>query len=174
MNKPVNRSDLIYPELSYSITGSAMDVHNGLGPGWDEWDYHRAMIHSLTAKGHDVVSHNRMDLLHRNKVVDNFELDLLVDDKVIRELKHIKMGFHPEHYTQIINYLKHLEKRLGILMNYGLERLNDQRILYNCIQGTIFSMLGSGASWRGECRCYAKKFQRLFRGFCNFMELAMV
>ena len=91
-----------------------MDVHNGLGPGWEEWDYHRAMIESLIAKGHDVVSHERKELVHRSKVADHFELDLLVDDSVILELKHIRSDFHPVHYTQLINYLKGWGKRLGI------------------------------------------------------------
>ena len=122
-----------------------MDVHNGLGPGWNEWDYHRAMIESLGARGHEVVSHNRKDLLHRGEVVDQFELDLLVDGLIILELKHIKSAFHPEHYMQIINYLKRWDKRLGILINFGLERLASKRIPYDPVQGNI---LVSG-KWEG-------------------------
>jgi len=114
-----------------------MDVHNGLGPGWDEWDYHRAMIESLIAKGHAVASHDRKALGHRGKVVDHFELDLLVDDLIILELKHIKSAFHPEHYTQTINYLKRWKKRLGILINFGLDRLAHKRIPYDPVSGAI-------------------------------------
>ncbi len=114
-----------------------MDVHNEMGPGWDEWDYHRAMIESLVAKGHNVVSHERKELVHRGKVVDHFELDLLVDDLVILELKHIRSDFHPEHYTQIINYLKRWNKRLGILINYGLERLSYKRVPYDPVERTV-------------------------------------
>ncbi|MEN7974017.1 MAG: GxxExxY protein [Verrucomicrobiota bacterium] len=132
-----NRPELIYPELSYSIIGSAMEVHNGLGPGWDEWDYHRAMIEALSSSGHEVLSHNRKALGHRGEVVDHFELDLLVDDLIILELKHIKSAFHPEHYTQIINYLKRWEKRLGILINFGLERLANKRIPYDPVAAAV-------------------------------------
>ena len=114
-----------------------MDVHNGLGPGWDEWDYHRAMIESLIARGHAVASHDRKAVVHRGKVVDHFELDLLVDNLIILELKHIKSAFHPEHYTQTINYLKRWKKRLGILINFGLERLATKRIPYDPVAGTI-------------------------------------
>ncbi len=114
-----------------------MDVHNELGPGWDEWDYHRAMIEALHGKGHQVVSHDRKDLLHRGMVVDHFELDLLVDDLAVLELKHIKSNFHPTHYTQIINYQKRWNKRLGILINYGLEKLRYERVPYSRRQGSI-------------------------------------
>ena len=131
MNDTVKNSNLIYPELSFSIIGSAMDVHNQLGPGWDEWDYHRSMIESLVAKGHHVMSHERKTLLHRGQIADRFELDLLVDDLILLELKHIRSDFHPIHYTQLINYLKRWDKRLGILINYGLERLNYRRIPFD-------------------------------------------
>lgn len=130
-------AEILFPELSYSIIGTAMDVHNGLGPGWDEMDYHRAMIELLQSKGHEVLSHDRKGLEHRGQVVDHFELDLLVDDSVILELKHIKSNFHPENFTQIINYLKGWNKRLGILINYGLERLRYQRIPFSAKRGSI-------------------------------------
>ena len=131
MKYSVKSSNLIYPELSFSIVGSAIDVHNQQGPGWDEWDYHRSMIESLASKGHRVVSHERKTLLHRGRVADQFELDLLVDDLILLELKHIRSDFHPVHYTQLINYLKRWDKRLGILVNYGLERLNYRRIPFD-------------------------------------------
>ena len=128
---------MIYPELSYAIIGAAMEVHNGLGPGWDEWDYHLALIDALEAKGHRVVSHERMSLIHRGSVVDHFELDLLVDDLIVLELKHIKTDFHPEHFTQTINYLKRWGKRLGILINFGMERLAYTRVPYDTVVGNM-------------------------------------
>ena len=114
-----------------------MDVHNELGAGWDEWDYHRAMIETLESRNHHVLSHTRKDVVHRGQIVDRFELDLLVDDSVILELKHVKSNFHPENYTQIINYLKRWDKRLGILINYGLEKLRYQRVPLSPTQGSI-------------------------------------
>lgn len=137
MNATINKSGLIYPDLSYSIIGAAMDVHNELGPGWDEWDYHRSMIEALRRKGHKVMSHERKDLVHRGSAVDNFELDLLIDDLIILELKHLKSDFHPKHCTQIINYLMRWEKRLGILINFGLERLSYRRFPHDPVKGTM-------------------------------------
>lgn len=134
---PVNNPNVIYPELSYSIIGAAMDVHNELGPGWAEWDYHRAMIEALAAKGHKVDSHGRRGLVHRGKIVGHFELDLLVDELVVLEFKHVRSGFHPAHYTQIINYLKHWEVKLGILINFGLECLCHKRVPFDPKCGAV-------------------------------------
>lgn len=131
MANGIHQEELLLPELSYSIVGAAIAVHNDLGPGWDEWDYHRAMIRALEGRGHNVASHARRNLIHRGEIVDGFELDILVDDSVILELKHIKSSFHPEHYVQLINYLKCWSVRLGILMNFGLERLYYKRIPYD-------------------------------------------
>lgn len=77
--------------------------------------------------------------MHRGKAVDHFELDLLVDGLIILELKHIKTDFHPEHYTQIINYLKCWDKRLGILINFGFERLAHKRIPHDQVVRTVHS-----------------------------------
>lgn len=129
--------DLKHPKLSHEIIGAAFEVHNGLGPGWDEWDYHRAMLQALQAKGLAAESHSRKKLVHRDKPVDLFELDILVEDKIILELKHIRSGFSDQHYTQIINYLKCWKKDLGILINFGQERLFYKRVPYTPVKGEI-------------------------------------
>lgn len=129
--------DLKYPELSHTIIGAAFEVHNSLGPGWDEWDYHRAMLETLRIKGLQAESHLREALFHRNDPVDQFELDIVVEGKIILELKHIRNGFSDQHYTQIINYLKCWGKDLGILINFGLERLCYKRVPYTPVKGEI-------------------------------------
>ncbi|WP_372806688.1 GxxExxY protein [Pontiella sp.] len=167
MKPLLHNSDVIYPELSYSIVGAAMDVHNALGPGWHEWDYHRAMIEALRKRGHAVVSHDRKSLVHRGEVVDHFELDLLVDDSVILELKHIKSVFHPEHYVQIINYLKRWEKRLGILINYGLERLSSQRVPYDSASADVHV----SGKWEELRRRMPVLCDRVIQGVDNVLAL---
>ena len=129
--------DLLHPELSHSIIGAAFDVHNELGPGWDEWDYHRAMLESLHSKGLKAESHLRKPLIHRDEKVDHFELDILVENQIILELKHIRIGFSDQNYTQVINYLKCWQKNLGILINFGLERLCYKRVPYTPANGEV-------------------------------------
>jgi hypothetical protein len=66
----------------------------------------------------------------------------MVGDLVILELKHLKDDFHPTHYTQIINYLKHWDKRLGLLINFGQERLRYKRIPFSSSDVTVESIGG--------------------------------
>lgn len=129
--------NLLYPELSHQIIGAAFDVHNGLGPGWNEWDYHRAMLDALHTKGIPAESHLREQVMHRGAPVDEFELDILVNNQILLELKHLRTGFSAQHFAQIINYLKRRAKELGILINFGLERLCYKRVPYSPVKGEI-------------------------------------
>ena len=125
MNK---QNTVLYPELSYEIMGAAMDVHNQLGPGWDEETYHVALFNALKTRGLRVESKIRGILKNHNIVADTFELDLLVEDKIVLELKHLLGRFDPAHYIQLINYLKFWKKDLGILINFGMDRLHYERL----------------------------------------------
>ena len=128
---------ILYPELSYAIIGAAMDVHNELGPGWDEDAYHLAMLHALKGRGLQPESKLRGSLMHKGIVADRFELDVLVENKIVLELKHIVGDFAPSHRCQLINYLKFWRKDIGILINFGLDRLKYERVPYTPVDGTI-------------------------------------
>jgi GxxExxY protein len=133
----------IHAELSYAIIGAAMEVHSKLGPGWDEEAYHDALLHALSRKGMKVESKLRGILKNHNLIADEFELDILVEDTIILELKHILKPFAPAHHFQLINYLKFWNKNLGILINFGLERLQYKRIPFTPVPGVI----NRDASW---------------------------
>ncbi|MBT8045975.1 MAG: GxxExxY protein, partial [Pontiella sp.] len=128
---------LIHADLTREIIGAGMDVHNALGPGWDEMDYHLAMLEALAKRGVQAESHLRGNLMHRGEHVDRFELDIIVEDTVVLELKHIQSNFAPEHYAQLINYLKFWKKDLGMLINFGLEQLRFKRIPYTPRSGEV-------------------------------------
>lgn len=133
----MNLKNILHAELSYTIIGAAMDVHNELGPGWDEEAYHVAMLHALKSRGVKAESKLRGKLMHKGIVADRFELDILVEDRIILELKHLVAPFSPAHYCQLINYLKFWKKDLGILINFGLDRLKYARVPYSPVSGTI-------------------------------------
>ncbi len=65
-----NRNQLLYGELTHVIIGAGMDVHNLLGPGWDEMDYHRALLRALMDRGLKVDRHLRGALMHREQCVE--------------------------------------------------------------------------------------------------------
>ena len=132
-----DEAPLIHAELSYAIIGSAMDVHSRIGPGWDEETYHDALLHALARQGMKAESKLRGVLKNHNLTADEFELDILVEDTIILELKHILKPFAPTHHFQLINYLKFWRKNLGILINFGLDRLQSKRIPFTSVPGVI-------------------------------------
>lgn len=162
----VKNENVLYPELSYKITGAAMDVHRQLGPGWDEEAYHRALLHALRKKGLRAESKLRGILKHRDQAVDTFELDILVEDLIILELKHLLGGFDPAHTIQLINYLKFWGKELGILINFGMDRLRYERIPFT---PRIGSLKRNDAYDRfiGEHPARAEKIGSIFKEILN-------
>lgn len=140
---------LLHEETTRLVIGAGMDVFNSVGPGWDEWDYHRAMLKALADRGLKAESHLRGSLMHRDECVDRFELDIMVEDKVILELKHIREGFAPEHYVQLIGYLKFWKKDLGLLMNFGGDRLYFKRVPYTPRKGEM-EMAGKWSDLRRQ------------------------
>ncbi len=141
---------LLHEEITRQVIGAGMDVFNSVGPGWDEWDYHRTMLKALADRGLKAESHLRGNLMHRGECADRFELDIMVEDKVILELKHIREGFASEHYVQLINYLKFWKKDLGLLMNFGGDRLYFKRVPYTPRKGTI-GVAGKWSDLQEEC-----------------------
>jgi len=128
---------MLHEDITRKIIGAAMAVHGEMGPGWDEWDYHRALLGALKSAGLKVESKPRSELLHHGIVADVFEPDLVVEDRVVVEIKHHHGDFHAAHYVQLINYLKFLGKGLGMLINFGLERLVFKRVPYTPVPGAV-------------------------------------
>jgi len=93
----------------------------------------------------------------------NFELDILVEDSVILELKHLMDKFHPAHMIQLINYQKFWNKELGILLNFGLDRLLFERIPFSPRSG---SLKGDAAYSRFHEKepCKAAKVESILQG----------
>ncbi len=140
---------LIHPELSYAVVGAAMDVHNEMGPGLDEEVYHLAMLRALSDRGLRADSKVRGNLMHRGVIAHEFVLDILVENTVIVELKQLVGSFAPIHYLQLLNYLKFWNKDLGLLLNYGLERLQSVRVPYTPSVGEV-TRVGLGTSAGAE------------------------
>jgi GxxExxY protein len=153
----------IHAELSYAITGAAMDVHSRIGPGWDEEAYHDALLHALSRKGMKVESKLRGVLENHELTADEFELDILVEDTIILELKHILKPFAPAHYFQLINYLKFWNKDLGMLINFGLERLQYKRIPFTPVPGVI----NHAESWNALNSSLARQIDLLFNSILS-------
>ncbi len=118
---------LLYGSLTRSIIGCAFDVINELGHGFLESVYENALILALEDTGLTVESQKAIDVSFRGRTVGNFYADLMVEDKVIVELKAVST-LTPEHNAQVINYLNATGIRVGLLINFGKQRLQYKRL----------------------------------------------
>jgi GxxExxY protein len=106
-------------ELSYKIRGAAFMVHNGLGPGLLESVYEKALIFELTALGLDVKSQVGIPMRYDEIYFDcGFRLDILVNELVVVEIKSVD-SLAKIHYKQVLTYLKLMNIKLGILINFN-------------------------------------------------------
>ena len=106
--------------LSYKIIGCAMEVYNTLGPGLLEAAYEKALIHELELNGLSVASQVPVEMNYKGvNLEEGLRLDLLVEDSIIIELKSVE-ELKPVHYKQLLTYLKLMDKRIGLLINFNV------------------------------------------------------
>ena len=106
-------------DLTGRIIGCCFKVHAKLGPGFTEKIYHKALQTALEDNGLKYQTEKSFSVSFGGKKAGNFLLDIVVEDKVIVELKAV-MGFIPEVFKhQIISYLKAADLKIGLLVNFG-------------------------------------------------------
>src|SRR5690606_35701265 len=110
-----------YEELTRSILGCAFEVINELGAGFLESVYHKALEIALEQKGLVALSQHPIDVTFRNQSVGIFYADMMVEGKVLVEIKAVK-ALAPEHQAQTINYLRATGVDVGLLINFGAPR----------------------------------------------------
>ncbi len=113
-------------ELTEKIIGCAMKVHSTLGPGFLESVYQMALTHELTKAGLKVESQKPITVRYDGIAVGDFSADMLVDDRVMLELK-ASQALVPANEVQLVNYLTATGIEIGLLLNFGAERLEFKR-----------------------------------------------
>lgn len=110
-------------EITYEIRGAAFAVHRFLGPGLLESAYEKCLIYELRKRGYQVQSQITLPFIYDDITVDaGYRIDLLVEDKVIVELKSVE-ELDPIHTAQLLTYLRLANKPLGLLMNFNVKNL---------------------------------------------------
>ena len=109
---------MIEEELTGQIIKVFFKVYNTLGYGFIESVYHNAMIIELTNSGFQIESEKPIAVYYNGRVVGTFAADLVVEGKVILELK-AKERIVEAHEAQLLNYLRSTEIELGLLLNFG-------------------------------------------------------
>ncbi len=112
-------------DISYKIRGAIFNVYNTLGPGLFESVYSAALIHELQEVGLEVKKEVPIPVYYKDTKLDmGFRLDLLVEDKVIIEIKSVE-NLAEVHHKQVITYLKITGLKLGILVNFNVNNIKS-------------------------------------------------
>lgn len=120
-------------EISYIVRKCIFNVYNSLGPGLLEIVYHRILMYELEENGLEIKSELMLPVIYDNEKFDlNFRIDILVEDKVILEIKSVK-NIEDIHFKQLQTYLKLSNKKLGLLINFNTTNILDgiKRVVNN-------------------------------------------
>lgn len=114
-------------EISYVIRGAIFRVYNNIGPGLLESAYEAALAYELRKDGFNVATQVGLPFVYETINMDmGYRIDILVENKVIVEVKSIDQ-LADVHFKQILTYLKLSDIRLGILVNFNTDKI-DQSI----------------------------------------------
>ena len=117
--------NLLHKELSDQVIGAAIEIHRQLGPGLLESAYQACLAHELSLRGILFVSQLDLPLTYKVLQLDvGYRIDLLIDDKVIVELKAVEKVL-PIHEAQLLTYLRLLRKPVGLLLSFFVPVLKD-------------------------------------------------
>ena len=117
---------MVDQELTEKIIGCAMKVHTTLGPGFLESVYQKALAYELAKAGLNVECEKPIIVHYDGVAVGDFSADMLVEESVILELK-ANQSLAPANEVQLVNYLTASSIEIGLLMNFGAERLEFKR-----------------------------------------------
>ena len=116
---------MIDNELTGKVIGSAIEVHNALGPGLLESAYKECLYYKLAKGGLNVVKEKAIPLIFEEvKLECGFRIDLLVENKLIIEIKSCE-ALNDIHLAQTLTYLKLGNYKLGLLINFNVLKLKD-------------------------------------------------
>jgi len=123
-----NEDEILYKDLAYKIVGLAMRVHRKLGYGFLEKVYENALMVLFRREGIEAKQQAPITVYFEEEVVGNYYADILVEDKVILEIKSVEKIIDA-HIAQSLNYLKATGLRLAIILNFSKEKLEYKRII---------------------------------------------
>jgi len=112
-------------QIAHEIVDAAYRIHTTLGPGLLESVYVQTLAWELQQKGCKVAQQVDLPVTYQEvRLETGFRIDLLVDDKVIVEVKSVET-LSPVHKKQLLTYLRLADKRLGVLINFNVFLIKD-------------------------------------------------
>lgn len=112
-------------DLTYEIRGAIFDVYNELGPGLLESVYEEALVFELEERGLKVERQVEVPIQYKgNELKTPLRLDLLIENQIIVELKSVE-EMKPVFAKQLLTYLRLLDKRVGLLVNFSSANIRE-------------------------------------------------
>lgn len=112
-------------EIAKIIVDAAYKIHTTLGPGLYESVYETTLEYELQKRGLKVLRQEPLPVIYEDIHINKgFRADLIVEDKVIVEVKSIQ-AVAPVHRKQVLTYLRLANIRLGLLINFNVELIKD-------------------------------------------------
>ena len=115
-----------YKEITEKIIGCAYIVYNKMGYGFLESVYEKCLLIELRNAGLKAESQQAITVCYENQIVGDFVADIIVEDSVILELKSVRR-LAKVHEVQLVNYLVATGKEIGLLLNFGEQRVEVKR-----------------------------------------------
>lgn len=123
-------SNYQHSDLTEKVIKAAFAVHSTLGFGFLESVYEEALCIELDKMGLEFKSQHPIKVSYRGKQIGDFKADLIVEDKVIVELKAVET-VHPKHEVQLVNYLKATQVEVGLLLNFATSLEIKRKVFSN-------------------------------------------
>ncbi len=119
-----------HSELTEKIIGCAYNVYNKMGFGFLESVYEKCLLIELHKAGLDAESQKPIKVYYDNEIVGEFIADIIVNDTVILELKSVRKIINA-HEVQLVNYLIATGKPVGLILNFGENKVEIKRKIKN-------------------------------------------
>ena len=120
----MKNNEILHKELTEKILACAIETHKRLGPGFTEDVYEEGFAYELKLRGIRFTRQFEIDIPYRDIIIRKYRLDLVIEDKVVVELKAVSK-LSEIHSSQIISYLKASGLEVGLLLNFNVRMMKD-------------------------------------------------
>lgn len=114
--------------MTDKIIGTAIEIHKSLGPGFVERIYERALMQELNQRNMKFENQKQVYVVYKGSQLGMQRIDFLIEEEIIVELKAVS-EINGIHMAQILSYLKAMDKRVGLILNFAKGTLDIKRVV---------------------------------------------
>jgi GxxExxY protein len=132
----MDENKLLHSDITEKIIEGFYNVYNTLGYGFLEKVYEEALCIELKKLGLTISRQKKIDVYYSGKKIGHYIPDIIVDDKIIVELKAVE-HILKEHEIMLVNYLKASEVEVGLILNFGPKAKFIRRVLTEAYKNSL-------------------------------------